>query len=341
MNVMAVVKRIMQQFMRDKRSLALLVIAPVLVITLIWLVLDGNDYEPEVAIDDVPAPMEEVLQEEFDKDLKEMSEEEAKEQLQESSIDAFLTIKENQVFILLEGSDATANSATLRTIQEAMQSMNASSNAEPVIEYYYGSDQLNLFDQVGSVLIGFFIFFFVFIIGGISFLRERTQGTLEKLLSTPIKRWEIVLGYLIGFGIFTILQALIIVSYSVFVLDIWMAGDFWQLLLVTFLLAITALSLATLLSSYANNEFQMMQFIPLVIIPQVFFSGIFPIESLAEWLQLLSKLMPLTYGANAMQAIMIKGLDIWDVWQDVLIIIGFATVFVVLNIFALKKHRRL
>ncbi|SFM33820.1 ABC-2 type transport system permease protein [Gracilibacillus orientalis] len=341
MNVMAVVKRITQQFMRDKRSLALLVIAPVLVITLIWLVLDGNEYEPEIAIDDVPPPLEEVLQEEFDNDTKEMSEEAAKQELQAGDIDAFLTIKENEVFILLEGSDATANSATLRTIQEAVQSMDAGSAAEPVIAYYYGSDQLNLFDQVGSVLIGFFIFFFVFIIGGISFLRERTQGTLEKLLSTPIKRWEIVFGYLIGFGIFTILQSLIIVSYSVFVLDIWMAGDFWQLLLVTFLLAITALSLATLLSAFANNEFQMMQFIPLIIIPQVFFSGIFPVESLAEWLQILSKLMPLTYGANAMQAIMLKGLDIWDVWQDVCIIIGFTTVFVILNIFALKKHRRL
>ncbi|QGH33340.1 ABC transporter permease subunit [Gracilibacillus salitolerans] len=341
MNVMAVVKRITQQFRRDKRSLALLIIAPVLVITLIWLVLDGSEYTPEIAIDAIPAPLEEVLQEEFDNDIKEMSEEEAKEAFQAGDIDAFLTIKDNEVFILLEGSDATANSAALRTIQEAVQAMNGGSEAEPIIEYYYGSDQLNLFDQVGSVLIGFFIFFFVFIIGGISFLRERTQGTLEKLLSTPIKRWEIVIGYLIGFGIFTIFQALIIVSYSVFVLDIWMAGAFWQLLLVTFLLAITALSLATLLSAFANNEFQMMQFIPLVIIPQVFFSGMFPLESLAEWLQVLSKLMPLTYGANAMQAIMLKGLNIWDVWQDVLIIMAFATVFVVLNIFALKKHRRL
>ncbi|WP_018932482.1 ABC transporter permease [Gracilibacillus lacisalsi] len=341
MNVMAVVKRIAQQFIRDKRSLALLVIAPILVITLIWLVLDGNEYEPEIAIDDLPAPLEESIQEESVHNLKEMSEEEAKQALQQSNIDAFLTTKNDALYILLEGSDATANSATLQTIQAAIQMMNNGIEQEPVIEYYYGSDQLNLFDQVGSVLIGFFIFFFVFIIGGISFLRERTQGTLEKLLSTPIKRWEIVFGYLIGFGIFTILQALIIASYSVYVLDIYMAGDFWQLLLVTFLLAITALSLATLLSAFANNEFQMMQFIPLVIIPQVFFSGMFPLESLAEWLQVLSKLMPLTYGANAMQAIMLKGQNIWDVWQDIVIVFGFAAIFIVLNIFALKKHRRL
>jgi ABC-2 type transport system permease protein len=341
MNVMAVVKRIAQQFIRDKRSLALLVIAPILVITLIWLVLDGNEYEPEIAIDDLPAPLEESIQEESVHNLKEMSEEEAKQALQQSNIDAFLTTKNDALYILLEGSDATANSATLQTIQAAIQMMNNGVEQEPVIEYYYGSDQLNLFDQVGSVLIGFFIFFFVFIIGGISFLRERTQGTLEKLLSTPIKRWEIVFGYLIGFGIFTILQALIIASYSVYVLDIYMAGDFWQLLLVTFLLAITALSLATLLSAFANNEFQMMQFIPLVIIPQVFFSGMFPLESLAEWLQILSKLMPLTYGANAMQAIMLKGQNIWDVWQDIVIVFGFAAIFIVLNIFALKKHRKL
>jgi ABC-2 type transport system permease protein len=73
------------------------------------------------------------------------------------------------------------------------------------------------------------------------------------LLSTPIKRWEIVTGYLLGFGLFTIVQSFVIVTYCVYVLDIWMAGDFWQLSVVTFLLAITALTLATLLSAFTNK----------------------------------------------------------------------------------------
>lgn len=341
MKIGAVVIRIIRQLLRDKRSIALLVFAPLLVITLIWLVLDGDPYEPKIAVENLPQPFQQALQNELEEDVVQMSESEAKEAFQEGDLDAFVTVKNHLPYVLLEGSDPTANSAVMNVIQNAFSSLSRQNNVQPAVEYYYGSDNFNLFDQIGSVLIGFFVFFFVFIIGGISFLRERTQGTLEKLLSTPIKRWEIVTGYLLGFGLFTIVQSFIIVAYSVYVLDIWMAGDFWQLSVVTFLLAITALTLATLLSAYANNELQIMQFIPLVIIPQVFFSGIFNLETMAEWMQVLSKFMPLTYGADAMQEIMIKGKNLSDLWHDLLILIGFALLFYVLNIFALKKHRRL
>lgn len=341
MKIAAVVIRIIRQLLRDKRSIALLVFAPLLVITLIWLVLDGDPYEPKIAAENLPQPFQQALQNELEEDVVQMSESEAKEAFQKGELDAFITVKNQLPYVLLEGSDPTANSAVMNVIQTAFSSLSGQNNVQPAVEYYYGSDNFNLFDQIGSVLIGFFVFFFVFIIGGISFLRERTQGTLEKLLSTPIKRWEIVTGYLLGFGLFTIVQSFIIVAYSVYVLDIWMAGDFWQLSVVTFLLAITALTLATLLSAFANNELQIMQFIPLVIIPQVFFSGIFNLETMAEWMQVLSKFMPLTYGADAMQEIMIKGKNLSDLWHDLLILIGFALLFYVLNIFALRKHRRL
>jgi ABC-2 type transport system permease protein len=343
MNVGAVVKRIIRQFLRDKRSIALLIVAPILVLTLIWLVLDGDEYEPTIAINNIPMPFQQTLQAELEEDLVQMTEAEAIDAFQDGTLDAFLSFDENMTpTIMLEGSDPTANGSVMKAVQSAITSINTGKGSiEPNVDFYYGSDELNLFDQTGSVLIGFFVFFFVFIIGGISFLRERTQGTLEKLLSTPIKRWEIVTGYLLGFGLFTIIQSLIIVAYSVYVLDIWMAGEFWQLLVVTFLLAITALTLATLLSAFANNEFQIMQFIPIVIIPQVFFSGMFNLETMAEWLQVLSKFMPLTYGAEAMQQIMIQGKGLWDVGFELLVIIGFALLFFVLNIVALKKHRRL
>jgi ABC-2 type transport system permease protein len=339
MNVGAVVRRIMKQFIRDKRSLALLIVAPILIMTLIWLVLDVNEYHPKIAVDNIPPQVEEKLQDVLENELQSMSKEEAEKAFEEGELDAFLSLDQKGLYVLLEGSDSTANRAVIQALQSVIS--NEAVSIKPTIEYYYGTNDLNLFDQVGSVLIGFFVFFFVFIIGGISFLRERTQGTLEKLLSTPIKRWEIVVGYLIGFGIFTIIQSIIIVTYAVYVLDIYLAGDFWTLLVITFLLAIMALSLATLLSAYANNEFQMFQFIPLVIVPQVFFSGIFNLETMDKWLQVFSKFMPLTYGADAMQQVMIKGMNIWDIWLDIMAIIAFAIVFILLNILALKKHRRL
>ena len=161
---------------------------------------------------------------------------------------------------------------------------------KPEVNYLHGSKDFTMFDGLGPVLIGFFTFFFVFILSGVSFVRERLSGTLERLLSTPIKRWEIVVGYIIGFGIFAFIQSIIIVSFSVYILDLYVAGSIWLTLLITCMLSLTALTLGTFLSAYANNEFQMIQFIPLVIVPQIFFSGLFPIESMNKWLQMLGEI---------------------------------------------------
>ena len=155
------------------------------------------------------------------------------------------------------------------------------------------------FDSFGPVLIGFFSFFFVFMLAGVSFLRERTSGTLERLLATPIRRFEVVLGYLSGFGLFTLLQAALIAWFAIDVLGLYMDGSIWLVLIMNLLLSLTALTLGTLLSSFASNEFQIIQFIPLVVVPQVFFSGLFNLEAMTPWLQKLSHIMPLYYGADA------------------------------------------
>ena len=169
------------------------------------------------------------------------------------------------------------------------------------------------------VLIGFFTFFFVFILSGVSFVRERLSGTLERLLSTPVRRWEIVAGYIIGFGIFAFIQSIIIVSFSVYILDLYVAGSIWLTLLITCMLSLTALTLGTFLSAYANNEFQMIQFIPLVIVPQIFFSGLFPMESMN--LQMLGKVFPLTYGADAMRQVMIRNQGFTEIALDLTVLL--------------------
>ncbi|MYL34879.1 ABC transporter permease subunit [Pontibacillus yanchengensis] len=341
MSILALIKRILRQFKRDKRSLALLIMAPLLVLTLMWLVFEGDRYEPNIAVVDVPQPFVDALEEQ-DASIETMTEEEAMEALEDVALDAMISMDQQKLSITLEGSDPSTNQAVKMTLQNAMKELSPQSNKmELSFSYLHGSEDLGLFDNVGPVLIGFFVFFFVFIIGGVSFLRERTQGTLERLLSTPLKRSEVVSGYVLGFGIFTLLQSLIIAAYSIYVLGMWMEGSFGYVLLITFLLAMTALTLGTLLSAYASNEFQMIQFIPLVIVPQVFFSGLFSLETMAPWLRWIGQVMPLTYGADALREIMIRGKGFEAFQTDVYILIGFAVLFYVLNIVALKKHRKL
>ncbi|KYD31660.1 hypothetical protein B4110_0974 [Parageobacillus toebii] len=129
--------------------------------------------------------------------------------------------------------------------------------------------------------------------------------------------------------------------FAVDILDMMMEGSFLYVLLITFLLAMTALTLGTLLSAFANNELQMMQFIPLVVIPQIFFSGLFNLDTMAEWLRSLSVVMPLTYGADALREIMVRGSGWNEIAKDVYVLLGFAVLFMLLNVVALKKYRKL
>lgn len=160
--------------------------------------------------------------------------------------------------------------------------------------------------MLSPILVGFFVFFFVFLISGIGLLRERTTGTLERLLSTPIRRGEVLTGYLAGYGIFAVIQTVIVVVYAVNVLDIPLAGSIWNVLLVNLLVALVALSIGILLSTFASSEFQMVQFIPVVVIPQVFFAGILPLDGMADWLQALAVVMPLYYAGDALTGVMYR-----------------------------------
>jgi ABC-2 type transport system permease protein len=340
MRVIALVRRILKQIIRDKRTMALLIMAPILVLTMLHLVFNGESYTPKVGIVDLPAPLTEPL-DNNEVTLKEYeSRKEANSALKERDIDGYIYLSDATLTLSLEGSDPTINGATMRWLQESLASLQPDSSAYKLeVDYLHGASDMNQFDSFGPVLLGFFIFFFVFLIAGVSFLRERTTGTLERLLCSPLRKWEIVAGYVIGFGLFTMIQATIIASYAIYVLGMMMEGAFGYVLVITLLLSLTALTLGVLLSAFANNELQMIQFIPLVIVPQIFFSGLFNLETISDYLSWIGPLTPLYYGADALRNVMIRGYGWGDISFDLLMLAGFSVLFMVLNILALKKYR--
>lgn len=339
MRVNGVVIRIIRQFFRDKGSLAMMFGAPMLLLWLLSLVFTQKDYIPHIAVVDVPAPIVKAMKNQ-EASIYEYSKDKAVSELEKQKVDAVIHLENGKMNLLLEGSDSSKNRAVLQVLQKSTEKSDVSM-MKPEVNYLHGSKDITMFDGLGPVLIGFFTFFFVFILSGVSFVRERLSGTLERLLSTPVRRWEIVVGYIIGFGIFAFIQSIIIVSFSVYILDLYVAGSIWLTLLITCMLSLTALTLGTFLSAYANNEFQMIQFIPLVIVPQVFFSGLFPMESMNTWLQMLGKLFPLTYGADAMRQVMIRNQGFAEIAVDLTVLFLFSLLFAVGNIFALKKHRKI
>lgn len=337
MRVRALAIRIIHQFIRDKRTLALLFIAPLLVLGLVKLVFSGQDVQVEIGTVQLPPPIVERLAESEASLTAYPNTSEAELALQEGKLDAVLQLHNGAPSILLEGSDPAVTKAVQFLIQRAFQA--EAQTLRPNLAYMHGSEEMDAFDSFGPVLVGFFSFFFVFMLAGVSFLRERTGGTLERLLATPIRRWEVVVGYLTGFGLFTFIQAALIAWFSIDVLGLYMDGSIWLVLLLNLLLSLTALTLGALLSSFASNEFQIIQFIPLVIVPQVFFSGLFNLDAMAPWLQKLSYFMPLYYGADAMRGVMIRGEGWADISWNVGILLGLSLLFALLNILALRKHR--
>ncbi len=193
-------------------------------------------------------------------------------------------------------------------------------------------------DIFSPAILATLILFFGFLITGISFLRERTQGTLERLLASPISKIDVVAGYLLGLLGFALLQTLIMFFYMVYVLDINYRGDLWQILVFQVLIGINAVCLGTFFSAFARNEFQMIQFIPLIIVPQVFVSGLFiPVSQLPVVLEWISKFLPLTYGVEGIRAIMIQGQSLLDIGNDIGILAAYAVGLLILASLTLRQ----
>ena len=182
-------------------------------------------------------------------------------------------------------------------------------------------------DYIAPALLATLALFFSFLLTGISFLRERSQGTLERLTASPVSRMDVVVGYLFGFFVFALTQTLIILLFTIYVLDVHYYGDLWQIFIFQIVIIAGAVNLGIFISTFARTEFQMVQFIPLIIFPQIFLCGvIWPVEQMPEYLQWLAKFLPLTYAVDGLRDIMLAGKNLLDVWFELVVLVGFAAV---------------
>jgi len=193
-------------------------------------------------------------------------------------------------------------------------------------------------NQTLPAMLAVLILFFGFLLSGISFLRERSQGTRERLMASPVSRTDIVVGYLLGFLLFAMAQTLVLFFYTVYVINVDFKGELWQILLFQILIGILAVCLGIFISAFAKNEFQMVQFIPLIIVPQFFICGVlFPVDTLPEWLQWIAKFLPLTYGVDGIRAMMLEGKSLLDIPREVGVLVAYAVVLMVLAGISLRR----
>ena len=361
-----IVLRIVHQMKNDRRTLALMVVAPLMILTLLFFLLSESNYRPTITIDNsLPAPLVAALQEQsvnlvtLDEKLTwaddaspEVSSENSTMPAeiidQTTDADTLLTTGESDALVRLDQkglhirmleADGTKLSHVSTVLKNALIKLNPAAGL--TVSTRYGDADASVFDSLAYVLLGLLSFFFVFIIAGISFVRERDTGTLERLMISPIRRVSVVGGYTVGYGLFTILQSILMIAYSHYILRLNIIGSIPLAMFVMVLLAFSAVSSGALVSIFANNEFQVMQFIPIVVIPQYFFSGLIPIDTLPYGLGNLAYIMPVFYGCSALKGIMIKGSGLLDIWPALTALLAINLLLFTLNVFALKKYRQL
>ncbi|MBK5253741.1 MAG: ABC transporter permease [Peptostreptococcaceae bacterium] len=351
MRIRALAFRILTQIKHDKRTLGLILIAPLLIMTIIYFIFNASDTSLNIGVVEVPDSYIAIFNDNEDLDVttKEYNETEVgKTALTDEEVVVLLDMSNDEPIIYIDGSEATKSKQAISVISAAKiqtkldalpeQMKTSLETDEWDTAYLYGKEDSSMFDSFGAGMIGIVIFFLVFLIGGINFLGERTSGTLEKLLSTPIRRIEIVLGYVLGFGILAIIQSLVFTLFVVKVLNLEVVGSIWLLILIILLTSVTALTLGMVLSTTASSEFQMVQFIPIVIIPQIFLCGIF---KLSGALKIAGYFMPLYYTTHALDEVILRGQTFMDVSFDLGLLFCLSVFFILINILLLKLKRNL
>jgi len=173
-----------------------------------------------------------------------------------------------------------------------------------ILKYVYQA-QPQVFQHTAAAMLGVFPMLVMFLITSVATLRERTSGTLERLLILPITKGEFILGYAIAFGIAAFFQSVIVSSVAIGPLGLKVAGSQLTLIFVAVLDALLGLSIGLFVSSFAKTEFQAVQFLPVVLLPQLLLSGLLaPVETMPGFFHFLSHFLPLTYSVDAMKKVM-------------------------------------
>jgi ABC-2 type transport system permease protein len=200
------------------------------------------------------------------------------------------------------------------------------------------SEQEGVFDQFGGPILALFPFIVMFLITSITTLRERRSGTLERLMTTPIAKADFILGYGLAFALMATLQAVITVTFAVWVCGLDVDGPLWQLGLVAVVDAILGSALGLLASAFARTEFQAVQFMPLIVFPQIILGGLFmPREDMPEVLYQISKVLPLSYAIDTINAVT-AGDEGWDVFGPLLVVVAFAAGALILASLTLRRR---
>jgi len=359
--IRALTRRLLEGFRRDRRTLALLFVAPLVILGILGYLMRGSSSTPAVGVANQDSgPLGAIVADNLNHSSKisattiDASDGDAK--LRDGSLTAYIVFPSDfsqqaqsgnvAPEVHLEGSQPGQSAPVLQALQQALTSVAAQAAGRnitfaPRTTYLYGGASYDTLDYFGAAFVGFVVFFLVFVITIVAFLNERSQGTLERLMASPLRRGEIVIGYMLGFTLIALVQSVEVLVFALAVLKVHNQGNVLLIFGMEALMVLAAVNLGIFLSMFARSEFQAVQFIPLVIVPQFLLSGIlFPVSSEPQALQYVSNVLPLTYAVNGMRDIMVKGADLtWSSLQlDLAVVAGFGVLLIAAGTATLRRR---
>lgn len=233
-------RRVIRQVRGDTRTVAMILFAPLIILTLLYFLLGNSEYKPTIAVDQtIPARIVSELNKQNATIVSIDSNTDKLEYIKEQKADAVFTLNGQKPLInMLEPN--TKSQKALTAIKDALTALNPTADIET--NFVYGNTNDSSFNSLGYVFLGVFAFFLVFIISGMALVRERSGGTLERLLMSPIKRYEVVMGYTIGYSVFAVLQAILVSLFAIYVLHLTCSGSPIWVVVSMLLVAISAVS---------------------------------------------------------------------------------------------------
>jgi len=248
-----------------------------------------------------------------------------------------------KVTLFLDGSNfniaQTVTAAIRSSLSEALaQDLGMTQPVAVVPDMVYGEGR-DFLDTFAPGVISLAVMMVTFMISIISFIHERTTGTLARLLSTPVTEAEVVTGYALAFGLIGLVQSAVVLATALLLFGVQVEGSILLVLLTVFMLGVGMQGLGFLLSANARTEFQAVQFIPIILFPSILLSGVFwPLESVPEVLRPISYLLPLTYAVDGVRSVMLRGWGLQEIWPDLVVLLLFAVAMLCLSVVLMRRR---
>ncbi len=363
---LAIAFKTINQFRRDRRTLALLTIVPIITMLVFGLALSGEVNNVPIIIENndvlysginLGSNITDVLEGDnrvtitydsyvYGIDLVEKGKSYASILIPANfSQSIFQMLAFGNVtpsfYVYIDATNPTVRASVLGAVREAMEESIGDKGINLVQTLAHDGAEFTGLDVGIPAIIAFELIFLLVIVGVITVTREKIQGTQDRLFATPLKSSERLLGYVIGLLLIATIMIALILIFGIFVFGAKVRGNAFLLIFAALLFGLAHVFMSVFLANFAQNELQAIQFAPLTAIPSMALGGLLiPVVGLPVWLQPVSYIVPLTYGINLFEGIMLKGWGFKELWVDFLVVAGMCLFFFILAVLSVRNRMR-